>query len=109
MREYPVPFSAREETPFMAGLTVREMLWIGVGFVVGLVAASTAFALSRASATNMIICLPAIIPCVLLSFYLVKKKVIEDDRKETLERHYIKSFKYKQRAKVYLNFRQKGG
>jgi len=109
MREYPVPFSTREETPFMAGLSVREMLWTGGGFILGIVAAIVLFILLGAETINMILCIPAIIPCVLLCFCLAKKRTKEDDKIETLDRHYLKLIKYKYRSRAYLNYRRGGG
>ena len=108
MREYPVPFSAREETPFMAGLTVREMLWIGGGFMLGLVTSAVIFSFMSAKPQNMILSLPVIFPWVLFCYYLAKKKVKEDDKKETLDRHYFKLVKYRRRPHIYLNYRREG-
>jgi hypothetical protein len=108
MREYPVPFSTKEETSFMAGLTVREMLWLGGGFILGLFGASLLFLLLRAETRNMIICLPAVVPCVLASLYLARKKVTEEDRQETLDRHYYKAVRFKYRPHIYLNYRKEG-
>ena len=108
MREYPVPFSAREEAPFMAGLTVREMLWLGGGFIVGLAAAALLFVLFETDVLNMILCLPIIVPFVLLGYCLARKRTKEDDKKETLDRHYYKLFRYRRRSRIYLNFRRGG-
>ena len=108
MSEYHVPFSAREEAPFMAGLTVREMLWVGGGFMLGLAAAAVVFAWLALGSLNLIFSLPIIFPCVLFGYYLAKKKVKEDDKKETLDRHCLKLFKYRFRPHTYLNYR-KGG
>lgn len=108
MKYYPVPFSAREETPFIFGLSVREMLWLGGGFMTGLFVALLTFVLVGAKLQNLIFCLPAITPFVWLSFYLARKKVQEDDHYETLDRHLIKKLKYKFRPHTYLNFRREG-
>ena len=109
MREYPVPFSAREETPFMAGLTVREMLWIGGGFMLGLAASAAVFSCLRAAPQNIVFSLPVILPWVLFCYYLAKKKVKEDDKKETLDRHFLKLLMYRYRPHIYLNYRREGG
>ncbi|SFH34414.1 PrgI family protein [Desulfotomaculum arcticum] len=106
MKYYPVPFSAREETPFIFGLYVREMLWIGAGIIVGLVIALIIFVPIGAKLQYLILCLPVMIPFVGLSFYLARKRVKEDDRYETLDRHLIKKLKYKYRPHTYLNFRR---
>ena len=108
MREYPVPFSAREETPFMAGLSVREMLWTGGGFILGLITTILLFTMIKADTMNMILCLQVVIPCVLLCFFLSRKRTKEDDKKETLDRHYYKLIRYKFRPHIYLNFRRRG-
>lgn len=106
MREYPVPFSTREENPFIFGLTIREMLWIGGGFFVGLLFAATIFFAVGAKLQNLILCLPVIIPFTIAAFYLSRKRVKEDDHAETLDRHMIKKLKYKLRPHKYLNYRQ---
>ena len=108
MREYPVPFSAREEAPFMSGLTIREMLWIAGGFLIGFIFAIIVFSLFKVKIISVIVCLPVIIPFMLMSLYLAKKQIKEDDKKETLDRHYYKLFKYKYRPKKYLNYREGG-
>ena len=109
MREYPVPFSTKGESPFMGGLSIREMLWIGGGFIVGLTAAIAFFALLRTETRSMIVSFPVIIPFVCLGFYLARKKITEDDKKETLDRHCLKLFKYRRRPHIYLNYRKEGG
>ena len=109
MREYPVPFSTREETPFMGGLSIREMLWIGGGFILGLVATALLFSLLNTDVKNMIICLPVALPFMFLGYYLARKKVVEDDRKETFDKHCFKLFKYKRRPHIFLNYRREGG
>jgi len=93
----------------MAGLTVREMLWIGGGFLIGLFSAVLVFSFLDAGTMNIILSLPIILPCVLCCFFLAKKKVREDDKKETLDRHYLKLFKYRLRSHNYLNYRREGG
>lgn len=106
MRDYRVPFSTREETPFILGLTAREMLWIGGGFILGLVSSVLTFMIIGAQLRNLILSLPTIIPFTFAGFYLAKKKVSEDDHDETLDRHYIKRLRYKFRPHKYLNYRR---
>ncbi|KJS73329.1 MAG: hypothetical protein JL56_11515 [Desulfotomaculum sp. BICA1-6] len=108
MRYFPVPFSAREETPFIFGLTVREMLWLGGGIMAGFMAALATFVFVGAKLQNLILCLPMVIPFMVVSFYLSRKKVREDDHHETLDRHLIKKLKYRFRQHTYLNLRRGG-
>ncbi|MBM7854963.1 type IV secretory pathway VirB3-like protein [Desulfohalotomaculum tongense] len=106
MREYIVPFSTREETPFIFGITIREMFWIGGGFFIGLFFAAAAFFVIGTKLQNIIFCLPVIIPFIAVALYLARKQVVEDDHTETLDRHLIKMLKYRLRCHKYLNFRQ---
>lgn len=106
MRYYQVPFSAREETPFIFGLTVREMLWLGGGIMLGFTAALATFVFVGAKLPNLILSLPLVIPFVAVSFYLSRKKIREDDHHETLDRHLIKGLKYRFRPHTYLNMRR---
>lgn len=108
MREYRVPFSTLEETPFILGLTIREMGWIGGGFLVGLVFSFITFLIIGAKLQNIILSLPTIIPFTLFGLYLAKKKVIKGDYTETLDRYWFKKIKYKFRPHKYLNFRRAG-
>lgn len=106
MREYRVPFSTREETPFILGLTVREMAWIGCGFLAGLIFSLITFLVLGARIQNILLSLPTIIPFTYLGFYLAKKMVIYGDYTESMDRYYIKRIKYKMRAHKYVNYRR---
>ncbi|MCF8010047.1 MAG: PrgI family protein [Clostridiales bacterium] len=89
MREYQVPFSTREEEPFIFGLKIREMLWLGGGFFIGLITAVSVFFIIGTELQNLIICLPAIIPFTAAGLYLSKKKVKEDDGATRSGKSYI--------------------
>ena len=106
MRDYQVPFNTREEAPFIMGLSIREMLWLGVGFTIGLLITAMLFSLIKAGPQSIILSLPAIVPSVGLTFFLAKKKVREDDHLETLDRHLLKSLRYKFKPHIYLNYRR---
>ena len=108
MRDYPVPFSAKEETPFIMGISVREMLWLGGGFTLGLLITAVLFSLIKIGAQSMFLALPAIIPSVGLSFFLARKKITEDDHQETLDRHVLKYLQYQLKPHTYLNYRKEG-
>lgn len=106
MRDYPVPFSSREETPFIFGLSTREMLWIGGGAIAGFIMAVVIFFIIGASLQNMIFCLPALLPTTGAGWYLARKPVKEDDNIVTVDRHLLKVLKYRFRPHKYLNYRR---
>lgn len=107
MRDYPVPYSTREETPFIfKNLSIREMLWIGGGAINGFIIAVLLFVLSGARLENIILCMPVLIPFTGAGWYLAKKKVEEDDNIVTLDRHLLKKIKYKFRSHKYVNYRK---
>ncbi|ABO49464.1 hypothetical protein Dred_0928 [Desulforamulus reducens MI-1] len=106
MREFRVPFSTREETPFIFGLTIREMAWIGSGFLVGLVFSFITFMIIGAKLQNIILSLPTIIPFTFLGLFLAKKRIIKGDYIETIDRYWFKKAKYKMRAHKYVNYRK---
>ncbi len=106
MREYRVPFSTREEAPFIFGLTIREMAWIGGGFLVGLVFSLISFLIIGTELENIILCLPTIIPFTLLGLYLAKKTVNKGDYTQTLDRYCLSQIRYKYRPHKYLSFRR---
>lgn len=106
MKHYPVPYSSREETPFIFKLSVREMIWIGGGIISGFVLAIMLFTIAGINFQNMIFCLPAMLPTTGLGWYLAKKTVTEDDNIVTMDRHLLKKIKYKLRPHKYLNYRK---
>lgn len=108
MRNYPVPFSSREESPFIFGLSVREMLWISGGVITGFILAVSVFVISGSGLQDMIFCMPALLPTTLTGLYLAKRKVVEDDNIVTLDRHLFKKLKYRFRSHKYLNCRRWG-
>ncbi|MEW6697312.1 MAG: PrgI family mobile element protein [Bacillota bacterium] len=105
-REYRVPFSTREETPFIFGVTVREMAWIASGFLIGVFFSFIAFLIIGPKLQNIILCLPIIIPFIFLGFYLGKKTVIRGDYTESLDKYFIKKIRYKIKPHKYVNFRR---
>ncbi|MCL6476994.1 MAG: PrgI family protein [Peptococcaceae bacterium] len=106
MRDYPVPFSSREESPFIFGLSVREMLWISGGVIAGLILAAIVFVLSGSGLQDIIFCMPALLPTTGIGLYMAKRKVVEDDNIVTLDRHLFKKIKYRFSPHKYLNTRR---
>lgn len=101
-----MPFSSREETPFIFDLTIREMAWIGSGFLIGMIFSFLIFLIIGAKLQNIILCLPAIVPFVLLGFYLAKKTTTKGDYTETLDKFFLRKIRYQVRPHKYVNFRR---
>lgn len=105
MRDYPVPFPTREETAFIFNCTLRELIWIGGGFMVGFVAAIILFIVTGMHLKNVILCFPVLIPATAAGFYFGKKRIKVDDNTLTTDKYLTLKFKYRHRPHKYYNRR----
>lgn len=105
MRDYPVPFSTREEAAFIFNFTLRELMWIGGGFLVGFVVAIIIFVLTGMHLKNVFFCFLVVIPTTAAGFYFGKKKYEVGDNVLTTDRYLLLKFKYRNRLHKYYNRR----
>lgn len=106
MRDYPVPFSTREETPFLFNLAIREMCWLGAGIFIGTVISLTVFFLFIKRIELAILCLPIIAAFAGTARYISIMKVREDDHIVHFDRHLINNLKYRLKCHEYINYRR---
>lgn len=105
MRDYPVPFSTREEAPFIFNLTLRELMWIGGGFLVGFVAAIFLFVITGMHLKNVFFCFLVVLPTTAAGFYFGKKRFEMGDNILATDKYLLLKFKYRYRPHKYYNRR----
>jgi hypothetical protein len=104
MRLYPVPFTTQGEEKLIFNLTIKQVLVIGLGSIVGFTAMTI---LSKILGVLMLYCLPVMLPFLGISIFLALAKKNKSGRSLELGEYVFLKFCYKHQPKHYLRFRER--